>query len=148
MPEDQIDRPERPEGTTEPEGRLLAVEHQFSGPLPPPQILQRYDEILPGAAERILAMAERQGRHRQDLESRSLESQARDLQAARREARLGQIFALLIALAGIAAGTFIIWSVPGVGGVISGSVLGGAPVAAIVIAFIHGRHIGANGDGD
>jgi len=34
------------------------IEQSFSGPLPTPAILEQYDHLLPGAAERILSMAE------------------------------------------------------------------------------------------
>jgi hypothetical protein len=34
----------------------------FQGPLPPPAILRGYDDFIPGAAERIIAMAERSKR--------------------------------------------------------------------------------------
>lgn len=43
---------------------LIHAQMEFSGPLPPPQILGQYDEVLPGAAERILRMAEKQQDHR------------------------------------------------------------------------------------
>lgn len=48
------------------EGRAAIVHAQveFSGPLPHPQTLRQYDEVLPGAAERILRMAEKQQDHR------------------------------------------------------------------------------------
>jgi uncharacterized membrane protein len=39
----------------------------FSGPLPPPEVLKRFDEIVPGAAERIIKMAEAQSEQRKDL---------------------------------------------------------------------------------
>jgi uncharacterized membrane protein len=42
-----------------------AVEEQFSGPIPHPNILESYNRILPGAAERILSMAEEEQKHRQ-----------------------------------------------------------------------------------
>lgn len=32
----------------------------YSGPMPPPQWLAQYDEALPGAADRIISMAERE----------------------------------------------------------------------------------------
>lgn len=32
---------------------------EISGPIPPPQILQQYNNTVPGAAERILTMAEK-----------------------------------------------------------------------------------------
>jgi len=39
------------------------TQQQFSGPVPHPQILQGYDQIIPGAAERILRMAEEDAEH-------------------------------------------------------------------------------------
>lgn len=41
----------------------------YVGPLPPPDTLAQYDKILPGAAERILRMAEEQSAHRRELET-------------------------------------------------------------------------------
>ena len=46
-----------------------SVAAAFQGPLPLPSHLREYDEIVPGAAERILAMAEKQSVHRRDLEA-------------------------------------------------------------------------------
>ncbi len=42
----------------------------YSGPLPRPEDLAKYNEIVPGAAERILSMAEKEMRHRQEIERR------------------------------------------------------------------------------
>jgi uncharacterized membrane protein len=39
------------------------------GPLPHPAVLKQYDDVVPGAAERIMRMAEQQAQHRQDLEA-------------------------------------------------------------------------------
>ena len=36
----------------------------FQGPIPRPEHFARYDEVLPGAAERILVMAEKEQAHR------------------------------------------------------------------------------------
>ena len=43
---------------------------QFAGPLPPPQVLQEYNRVIPGAAERLLVMAEEPAKHRRELERR------------------------------------------------------------------------------
>lgn len=58
-------------------GRLFAAQIEStqsisvsSGPLPPPEVLKAYDEVLKGAAKRIFDMAERQATHRQALEKR------------------------------------------------------------------------------
>ncbi|MBR0575670.1 DUF2335 domain-containing protein [Proteiniclasticum sp. BAD-10] len=50
-------------------GRAVLEERsEFSGPLPPPEIFEKYEEICPGAADRILSMAENQSTHRQQIE--------------------------------------------------------------------------------
>lgn len=46
----------------------------YSSPFPPPSVLGEYDLILPGLAERIVAMAERQAAHRQGLEQQVISS--------------------------------------------------------------------------
>lgn len=50
----------------DPKGVILAS--SFSGPLPPPNILMGYEKTCPGAADRIIKMAETQTKHRQKLE--------------------------------------------------------------------------------
>jgi uncharacterized membrane protein len=53
-----------------PEGPgLVGVHQHFSGPLPPPALLKQYDDVAPGAAERILKKFESQTDHRIRLES-------------------------------------------------------------------------------
>lgn len=79
------------------------------GPLPAPEVLAGYEQILPGAAERILAMAERQQENRLALESKQLQADVdhRD-EMARIQKRLhtgsfisdyiGQVFGVITAL--------------------------------------------------
>lgn len=40
------------------------------GPLPPPGALRLFEDVVPGSAERILAMAERQADHRIQMEKK------------------------------------------------------------------------------
>lgn len=40
----------------------------LSGPIPPPEIMQGYENILKGSADRILSMAENQATHRMEIE--------------------------------------------------------------------------------
>ncbi len=49
------------------EVRTLIRDFSFSGPIPPPQFLGRYEEILPGSADRILAMAENEQENSKDV---------------------------------------------------------------------------------
>ena len=55
--------------TQTPSRRISASISAFQGPLPPPEVLEQYNQVLPNGAERIVAMAESQMRHRQSLES-------------------------------------------------------------------------------
>lgn len=56
-----------------PSRRVSAIEvkgqyQEYQGPIPHPDILRGFEEIVPGAADRIIAMAEQQMAHRIDLE--------------------------------------------------------------------------------
>lgn len=113
--------------------KLVAT--SFNGPLPPPSILQGYEDIQPGFAERIVHMAESESAHRHELERRALDA---DIDATKKEfleRRIGQILAFLIVIimAGIATYLAVI------GREITASVFGGPAIAAIVGAFLSRR---------
>lgn len=44
----------------------------FVGPFPPPDMLEKYDQILPGAAERIFSLTEREQQHRHCMQSKTI----------------------------------------------------------------------------
>lgn len=49
------------------------VQHEaYLGPIPHPEHLERYESILPGAADRLIAMAEKEQEHKNRWESRAL----------------------------------------------------------------------------
>ncbi len=50
----------------------------YKGPLPPPVLFQRYEETLPGAAERIMLLTEREQAHRQEWERSALDAHRAD----------------------------------------------------------------------
>ena len=54
----------------------VARAYSFSGPLPPPEVLEKYNQVVPGLAERIITMAEKQSTHRQELERTVVASNA------------------------------------------------------------------------
>ena len=90
----------------------LGVQHtitQFtSGPLPPPEAFQRYDTILPGAAERMLVMAEKHHEIRLQLEvAESASARKMDEHGTVEEhcqIRRGQWFAFIIMMLAISGG--------------------------------------------
>lgn len=101
--------------------------YSHSGPIPDPMTLEGYNRIVPGAADRIIRMAEEQSAHRQRIEAIAIKSRARD-------SLIGIISGLIIALVTIAAGTFIIY----IGKVWSGTIIGSAGLVGLVSVFIYG----------
>ena len=122
-----------PEGVTT---TLLQRRFQFAGPLPPPGVLEQYDKVCPGAATKIIDAAYAEGLHRQTLESKTLDANIEAMRRQYREARLGQIFALIIALVFVIVGAYVILH----GQPWQGTILGGAGLGGIVTAFIVGRN--------
>lgn len=99
----------------------------FSGPLPPPEILRKFDEVVPGAAERIIKMAEEQSAHRRDLEKKVIESDVN-------RSKWGQILGFAIAITGLAASALIAIY----GNAIAGSIIGVGTLASLVGVFMYG----------
>jgi hypothetical protein len=46
----------------------VSMQSSFVGPLPPPGLLKGYEDVCPGSAQRIIAMAETQSAHRSQIE--------------------------------------------------------------------------------
>lgn len=51
---------------------LLLRQESFSGPIPPPKLLQEYDRIVPGAADRIIRDFESNSKHVRECEALAL----------------------------------------------------------------------------
>ncbi len=99
----------------------------FTGPLPPPEQLIKYNEAVPNAAERIIAMAEKQAAHRQELETTVLKAEAR-------RSSLGLTAVFVLSVLALSASTFSIYT----GHDLAGASIFGASLASIVIAFLSG----------
>jgi len=99
------------------------------GPIPDPYTLQKYNEVIPNAAERILIMAENQNLHRMNQE-KLIASQKVKLNSR------GQWFGFIIALVVIIAGTTLIF----LGHDAAGTVICSIDLVAIVSIFVLGRN--------
>ena len=99
----------------------------YSSPIPPPQLLAHYNEIIPDGANRIMKMAEEQSEHRQSMERFYLKHDTI-------RAYLGQASALLIGLTGLGIGGFLINS----GHDVAGGLLAGSTLVSLVTAFLTG----------
>lgn len=125
--EESSPRTDNPQNSSGEAQIITQVSSSFSGPLPPPEVLAQFDRVVPGAAERIIAMAEKQADHRRGLEKKITESDISD-------SRLGLIFGFLIGLIGVGGGVMTaILGRPGTGSVISITAL-----ASLVGVFVYG----------
>jgi uncharacterized membrane protein len=102
----------------------------YSGPLPHPEILKRYNEILPDAAAKILSMVERQELHRHELENMVINSDCKN-------ARLGLHYGLIIGMTAVVGG--IVCTL--LGHEIGGSIIGGIGLAGLVSVFVYGSKL-------
>lgn len=100
---------------------------QYSGPLPPAEQLQAYEEILPGAADRIIKMAEDQAFHRRTQEEKMVNSSCGD-------SRLGLWLGFTIGLCALVlSGTIAIFA-----DTTLGSLLGFVSITSLVGVFVYG----------
>ena len=107
---------------------LVAAAEMRSGPLPSPDDMRGYEEILPGAADRILTMAESEQTHRHTTTTFAVRWQTIST-------ILGQVFGFLLGLTGIGSGVWLAangYSLVGIAAIISS-------LAALMYAFVWGR---------
>ncbi|MGC8559908.1 MAG: DUF2335 domain-containing protein [Phycisphaerae bacterium] len=109
--------------------------HQQSGPIPPPEVLKGYDQIHPGLAHQIVTMAAEEAAHRRRMEVEVLAIQKEDQAAFRKSERKGQIFGLIVALAGIFGSVYEAVN----GAQLAAGCLSSGTLVALVAVFIGGR---------
>lgn len=114
-------------------GKRLSVmtkkqELHYSGPLPPAEQLAQYEQISPGAADRLIGLVEKQQNHRHELELSVVRANARN-------SLLGVISGLIIAVVTVVCSCYAIISGYGATGII-GSIV---PLASLVGVFVYGK---------
>ncbi|MBF0137948.1 MAG: DUF2335 domain-containing protein [Magnetococcales bacterium] len=102
---------------------------EYEGPIPPPVILEGYDRLVPGAAERIISMAEESAKFYQEITLLKLKSEIGI-------ENKGLNYALIISVCCILSGLVAIWlGNPGAGAtIITGTLTGG------IVTFITGKN--------
>lgn len=95
--------------------------------IPSPDVLCKYNLILPGLADRIVAHAEKQSLHRIALENKLLVSNIR-------KSYLGLVFGFLIGSLGVGGGIWLTFS----GFNVIGIVFSSASLVSLVMSFIYG----------
>ena len=103
---------------------LLAKSKFYAGPIPSASELEKYEQILPNAAERILTLAEKQSKHRREFENKALIEETSFNKRGQILGFLVSILVLIVALVAILTGQGII----GLGAIF-------ISIASIVTAF-------------
>lgn len=105
----------------------MAQSTSYSGPIPPPKILDDYEQIEPGTAKMILTLWESQVKHRMDLENRVIASDINRSWA-------GLAAGLFIAVLAIGGGGWLVSA----GHDVAGATIATAGLSSVVGAFIYG----------
>jgi len=106
----------------------LIIAAEYSGPIPHPSVLQQYNNIHDGFANRIIKMAEKDADHIREM-------QKAIFLAKKQEVTLGQVFAFLIGMSALICGTVaVIYDHP-----VTAGFIGTGGVIGLVSVFIFGR---------
>lgn len=113
-----------------PRDRTVAVTETlyYQGPLPPPEVLKKYNEAHPDATAIILHSFAEEGNHRRKM-------QAAIVEQGIVRARRGQVFAFTIAMTAVAGGVLLLLLEKS----IEGFSTIGLGVGGLVTAFLAGR---------
>lgn len=107
---------------------LIKKEERFSGPLPHPEHFKKYNQIVPGSANRLLKMAEDDLAHIHSIQkSQVLMENIATIG--------GLITGWSIAVISLVGSGYLIMN----GHDIAGSILGGTSLASLVGVFVYGR---------
>ncbi|XJS09831.1 DUF2335 domain-containing protein [Aerococcaceae bacterium WGS1372] len=114
------------------EKEVLSVsQYRYSGPIPHPDLLREFNDIIPNGADRILKMTEVQSKHRQEIEKLVITAKNRD-------SRNGVYFAGLIGIIAI-IGTIVLIAIDKT---FAGLIVGGGTLGSLVGIYIKGTYIG------
>lgn len=106
-----------------------AAEFHYSGPLPHPRDLEKYNEIIPDGANRIMVMAEKQQEHRFKLEEKAVSAQVK-------QSGIGQVFGLVVCLVGLGISALL-----GLyGHELASGILGGGGLVGLASVFVVGKN--------
>lgn len=103
-------------------------QESFSGPIPHPDLLQGYENVKQGFAERIVSMAEAQQKHRFECEDKMVSGTVLE---SKRGQWMAFVIAILFLIGSIALGLF--------GHDWLGGIIGGGTLVALVTVFVTGR---------
>ncbi len=106
----------------------------YSGPLPPPEWLRQYEEVLPGIADRMMTLVESEVSNQHDAAAHHRRMQEEAVSAGITMAKRGQVVAALLGLSFLVAAVVLALT----GNALLGGVIGLADLVGIVVSFTLG----------
>ena len=103
----------------------ISILEMYSGPIPHPDILKKYDELDPGAAKLIIENGVKESEHRRKLELQAMNYTAKD---SKRREWMGFTLGVII----ISVGALLIY----LGHTITGTLLSGISAVSLVGLFV------------
>ena len=117
------------------EQRTAVMTQSWSGPLPPPEVFERYNAVSPELAKQIGEMALNQQRHRHDMEKEGSALDAEMVRANVTTERRGQWFAAYaVSLCAVVAVAALVAGSP-----LAAAAIMGTTVVSLTGAFIVGK---------
>jgi uncharacterized membrane protein len=114
---------------------LTVTQEYRQGPLPPGEEFERYERVHPGAAERILLMAEREQAKRHTLIDTAIRLDTKSLHHEVIRSYIGQVFGLLAVTMAFSLAGYCVWNGfqwPAAG-------IAGGTLASLASVFVVGR---------
>jgi uncharacterized membrane protein len=120
----------------------IHVNEMFLGPLPHPETLAGYNNIVPGSAGLIIDDLMVESTHRRTMEKSAIDNAASHAKSGQNKAfalsMIGMGFGFAVIIASILSNN----NVATISGIISGSVLSGLPLVQLVRSFLKNGHNG------
>lgn len=139
---DTTEQGEIVDGEFAPDERRVSIGRAFSGPLPPPDVLGHYDEVIPGLGREIVEQWKLETAHRHKTVDQLRRTDHEAMRRFYAAERLGQVFALIaFTLMLVVATVAIDRGYPGVS--VASLAIGGAAI----IWAMRRRSTGAHGSG-
>lgn len=111
----------------------LLVGSHYSGPVPPPEIMEKLDQILPGSAERVFIMAEKEQNAIIEDRKQTQDREDRQVKNAHSESLTALWMAFIICLVFVGCGTYLVMN----GHEKTGLGLLGTTLVGIISSFLY-----------
>lgn len=113
----------------------VSVEERYQGPLPHPETLRQFEQVLPGSAQSIINEFHAEAAHRRSIEKAESENMMTVYRRHQRQGILRSTYAFVISIAGVGAG----WYEIHLGHPAAGATIITATVVSIVAIFVTGK---------